>query len=79
VSDYPIPSMGDEFDGNPIIEAAIRSIYLFAPGAEHTIIRDHAAGVLKLWQHYPELSEREVEAILRRFPEGPLHGNWTRS
>jgi hypothetical protein len=84
MSEHPIPAVGDEFDGNPIIETAVRAVWAFAPGAEHTITRDQAADVLKWWQHHHELSEREIAAILRRFPialedtggwiSGPMRG-----
>jgi len=64
----PTP-VGDEFDGNPIIGEAEASIRAFAtPGHEHEITREQAAGVLHWWQHHSELSEREIAAILRRFP-----------
>ena len=80
----PIPIVGDEYDGNPIIQLAVHAIRVFAPGAESTITRDQAAGVLKWWQQHHELSEREIAAILRRFPvaledtggwiSGPMRG-----
>lgn len=62
------PRIGDEFDGNPIITRAVKSIYVFAPGAEYAITREQAGAILRWWQHYSELSTREIEAILRRFP-----------
>ena len=74
MSDHPIPTVGDEYDGNPILERAVRSIYAFAPGQEWTITRDQAAAVLRWWEHYSELSPREVAAVLRRFP--PLDTGW---
>lgn len=57
-----------------VVARAVKSIYVFAPGAEHTITREQAAAILKWWQHHSELSEREVDAILRRFP--PLDTSW---
>jgi len=76
MSEHPIPTVGDEYDGNPIIERAVRSIYAFAPGQEHTITRSQAQGVLRFWQHHDELSPREITAILNRFPADPTgdHG-----
>jgi len=69
VNHDPTPA-GDEYAGNPIIDEAERSIRAFAlPGHEHEITRDQARAVLAWWQHHSELSPREVDAILRRFPE----------
>ena len=65
---HPIPLVPDGYDGHPIIERAVRSIYTFAPGAEHTITRSQAHGVLRFWEHAGELSPREITAILARFP-----------
>lgn len=62
------PQVGDEYDGNPIITRAVKSIYVFAPGKEATITREQASAVLTWWQHYSTLAEREVTAILARFP-----------
>ena len=66
-----VPAVGDEYDGNPIIEEAVRSIWAFAPGAEHTITRDQAAGVLRWWQHHHELSERELRQAVGGWASGP--------
>lgn len=51
------------YDGNPVIdaaEAALRHIGCTS--------RRDAARRLPTWRHYPELSEREISAILARFP-----------
>jgi hypothetical protein len=69
VSDHVIPTVGDGFDGSPVVETAVRAIYLFSPGAEGGITRDQARGVLSLWTHDKELSPRERTAVLIRFPD----------
>jgi len=68
MSDPSIPTIGDGYDGHPTVERAVRSIYAFAPGQEASITRSQAQGVLKFWEHFPELSPRETTAILARFP-----------
>ena len=60
-------SIGDEFDGNPIVRFAVMSLDRF--GGDLT--REQAARLLNLWAYGHELSERERAAILARFaPEG---------
>jgi len=66
---HPIPLVNDGYDHHPIIQEAVRSIYAFAmSGHEHEITRGQARAVLAWWEHHHELSEREVDAILARFP-----------
>jgi hypothetical protein len=63
------PRVGDGYDGNQIIVRAVKSIYVFAPDGEYEITREQAAAILKWWQHFHELTEREITAILARFPD----------
>jgi hypothetical protein len=62
-SNLPTPPAPDEYDGNPIIDKVVEALTAFGD-----IDRDQAAALLPFWQHYRELTAREVAAVLRRFP-----------
>lgn len=54
----------DPWAGNPIIQTAEDALRHF--GGQH-LSRAHAATLLELWRHRPELTDREVAAVLSRF------------
>jgi len=61
------------YHGNPIVDAAEAALRAF--GTDLT--RAEATRLLRSWKHTPELSVRERQAVLARFPIGDdtEHGN----
>ena len=60
----PIPAVGDGMDHNPIIGEVVSA--LRRAGATD---RESAALQLLTYEHTDQLTQREVEAVLQRFPE----------
>lgn len=56
-------------DGHPIVETAVDALTFGGWVDIADIPRDRAALLLDCWAHRRELSDREVKAILARFPE----------
>lgn len=60
-------SMGiplDQYAGSPLVEMAVSALMLFPD-----VNRDEARLLLMLWTHGAELSDRERQAVLSRFPQ----------
>lgn len=63
------PTPDPLFEGNPIIDLAERAIRAFGITDQPT-----AARALRTWVHRPELTDREVAAVLSRFVPGDPRG-----
>lgn len=62
----PIPQSPDGYDGSPIVKMAVDALKLFSGD---NLTRAAATDQLRGWVHFHELSDREVAAVLRRFPQ----------
>jgi hypothetical protein len=56
----------DGYDGNPAVTLAVAALRTFGG----TLTRVEATALLRWWEHYTELSPREIAAVLRRFEAG---------
>ena len=74
------PQPGDDagmWASHPVIDTAERALRAYGE-ADEPMTRLRATLLLPLWAHYPELTEREADAVLARFgpPEPPRGGGW---
>ena len=67
MSHLSIPEPGDGYAANPIVQLAVRELRREWLGDQKDLTREVAARLLPEWEHYSELSPREVAAILARF------------
>lgn len=66
------PSEPDVFgDDHPVIVAVINALTFGGWVPAETISRERAERLLDCWAHRGELTDREVDAVLARFPEAP--------
>jgi hypothetical protein len=60
-----MPSAPDGFDGNPVVETAWLNVALFTGSHANRAAVEVA---LRLWRHGAALTDRERQAVIRRFP-----------